>query len=670
MSSSHQQNGNSPTGVGKDPNGWRYGYSDVEESDDENQQGTSNATKEINVGDEVHNILIDAELWVNNPETCGVDDMVFKTTARKGGTRKITFSNAVIDELALQQSIAPRKGYSGDVRDECTDLIVQRITVNKKYRRQGVATNLLTNLATSFDHIHLQQCISDDAERLAKSLIEKHGWYKQRKWLGGDLNVFSPVKKREPWWKFIIRKTMDELNKQSGACFVKSFEEQVQLVRKELEKHYLKYDYEHGKIEKCIPIWVSELSNSIPHSRTVNMFLQSGKMWHEPNLKENYEVMRSRETQMEWMRWKLFDKIFSNETRDVIKMVQAMWIKHYRRYLEPLGIADFISKLQELWQATHDSIKNDYYLETLAGGYDEDRYRKKFKCEPLTNPTYDEHDKKEREAFNKRNDWIRTIKYLETRYSSDYRPTPYDQFAGAYDDWMEDHEAPICPRGTIKKKRAIAEANGEPAAKKRKVEEKKQIQYKADKNPTGSNPHDVKSDMMKSGIAGENKGNQQMSGAPFYNDFEQDIVTEHIAKWPDDKPEDLGQLLASVQQGGGLITKSSTLEVMHRNDPVAGTFLLAYLLKAAKISIVLHSQLKEDNGRNVMCNIRDSSYLGFPASQFGLTEHCSVANFKLWIETKHFPAVCAINNETCILDFDITETGKVLKIFVCLLSDD
>ena len=31
------------------------------------------------------------------------------------------------------------------------------------------------------------------------------------------------------------------------------------------------------------------------------------------------------------------------------------------------------------------------------------------------------------------------------------------------------------------------------------------------KNPTGSNPHGVKSDMMKGGIAGENKGNQQMS---------------------------------------------------------------------------------------------------------------------------------------------------------------
>ena len=33
----------------------------------------------------------------------------------------------------------------------------------------------------------------------------------------------------------------------------------------------------------------------------------------------------------------------------------------------------------------------------------------------------------------------------------------------------------------------------------------------ADKNRPGSNPHDHKSDMMKSGIAGENKGNQQMS---------------------------------------------------------------------------------------------------------------------------------------------------------------
>lgn len=792
----------------------------------ENQQHTSNATNEINVDDEIKNILIDAELWVNNPTK---PDLVFKTTVTPCGSRKICLSNDVVDELLLQRSVSYRKGYSGDVRDKFTDLIVQRITVNEKYRRQGVATNLLTNLAISFDHVHLQQCISGDSEKLAKSLIEKHGWYKQRDWLGGDLNVFSPVKKREPWWQFIIRETMKKLNQESGACFVKSFEEQVEIVKKELTKHYRKYDYEHGKIEKCLPIWVSELSNTCPQSRTVNMFLQSGKMLHEPNLKDIYEVMRSRETQMEWFRYQLCQKIHSNATTE-IEAVQAMWIKHYRRYLEPLGIANFVFTNPESFKVCYDKLKNDYYLETVWDQYDQDRYIEKFKCEPFTNPTFDEHEKKFREAFNKRNDWIRTIKYLETRYGIEYANTPYDKFADAYGEWLNDHEAPMVIRETRKKKRNLAEANSEPAAKKRKVEDssapkfkpgnwyynlndpkqnewndkvRRKVWYyvhrrikilgaeyidyscpvltgykegyltekieratikeyvtgnvladgrraeyidvkhpylykdgkstlgsedkfmgdvtmdtifksevhrrmkqlfvsysedaarkdleifkeakiieelkkekdrlnkvKADKNPTGSNPHDVKSDMMKSGIAGENKGNCQMSGAPFYNDFEQKIVTEHIAKWPDDKPEDLGQFLASVQQGGGLITKSSTLEVMHRNNPVAGTFLLAYLLKAAKISIVLHSQLKEDNGRNVMCNIRNSSYLGYPPSQFGLTEHCKMVNFKLWIETKHFPAVCAINKRTCILDFDITETGKVLKIFVCLSSDD
>jgi len=248
-------------------------------------------------------------------------------------------------------------------------------------------------------------------------------------------------------------------------------------VKKELEKHYRKYDYEHGKIEKCLPIWVSELSISTSSCRTVNMFLQSEKMWHDPNLKDIYEVMRSRETQMNWMRWKLFRKIYSNETRDVIKMIQEEWESQYRRHLECLGITDFISKLPELWQATHDEINNDYYLETLDEGYDEDRYRKKFKCEPMTNPTYDEHDKKEREAFYKRNDWIRTSEYLEQSIVG--RKSPYETFADAYGDWLYDHEAPNCPRGTRKKKRAIAEANSEPAAKKRKVEDSSAPKFKS-----------------------------------------------------------------------------------------------------------------------------------------------------------------------------------------------
>ena len=44
-------------------------------------------------------------------------------------------------------------------------------------------------------------------------------------------------------------------------------------------------------------------------------------------------------------------------------------------------------------QSFHDRIKKDY-LTVVFWGYDEDRYKDHFKCEPLTNPTYDEHEKK------------------------------------------------------------------------------------------------------------------------------------------------------------------------------------------------------------------------------------------------------------------------------------
>ena len=151
----------------------------------------SETANEINVDDEVKNILDDVKLWVSNP---GVSK--FKTDSYRDGVRKILFSNAVI-QVALQKSVANREGYSGDARDKFTDLIVQKIAVNEKYRRQGGATKLLLGLAKMFKYIHLQQCFGY-AIPLANSLIEKYGWYKQRDWLGGDLNVFSPVKKREP----------------------------------------------------------------------------------------------------------------------------------------------------------------------------------------------------------------------------------------------------------------------------------------------------------------------------------------------------------------------------------------------------------------------------------------------------------------------------------------
>ena len=74
-------------------------------------------------------------------------------------------------------------------------------------------------------------------------------------------------------------------------------------------------------------------------------------------------------------------------------------------------------------------------------------------------------------------------------------------------------------------------------------------------------------------------------------------------------------------------------------------------------------------GKNLAVNLRNSAYLG-PPSQWNLSEHCTVANFKLWIDTTKFPKECGTDKELCILDFDMTESGKILKLFACFASDD
>ena len=170
-----------------------------------------------------------------------------------------------------------------------------------------------------------------------------------------------------------------------------------------------------------------------------DMFVQSEKMLHAPELKEIYETMKKKETQMVWLRYQLMDKIFSNETCDVIKMVQEKWKRMYRRRFEEFNIPNFIDRLTtEELQSFYNEIKNDYYLETVVWGYDAERYKDKFKCEPVTNPTYEEHEKKLSEAFNKRNEWIRIKGYLE--YSMSHKKSPFEIFTDAYDEWLQHFE--------------------------------------------------------------------------------------------------------------------------------------------------------------------------------------------------------------------------------------
>ena len=114
--------------------------------------------------------------------------------------------------------------------------------------------------------------------------------------------------------------------------------------------------------------------------------------------------------------------------------------------------------------------------------------------------------------------------------------------------------------------------------------------------------------------------------------------------------------------------RSKALDMIYGNNPDGGMLSAIFLLRAAKLIIVLQLQEKREISR-LQHTVCDSSYLGFTAQELGLTEHCKVVNFKLWIDTKSFPKECGID-QRCIVDFDMTESGKVLKVFTCLASDD
>lgn len=153
-----------------------------------------------------------------------------------------------------------------------------------------------------------------------------------------------------------------------------------------------------------------------------------------------------------------------------------------------------------------------------------------------------------------------------------------------------------------------------------------------------------------------------------YDDFTRKVVTEYIAKWPDKDPDEFQRFIVDMQKSGTRMLRSKALDIIYSSNPNGGTWSAIYLLRAAKLIILL--QLKETRKisrlQHTLC---DSSYLGFTAPELGLTEHCKVVNFKLWIDTKSFPKECGID-QRCIVDFDMTESGKILKILTCLESDD
>lgn len=153
-----------------------------------------------------------------------------------------------------------------------------------------------------------------------------------------------------------------------------------------------------------------------------------------------------------------------------------------------------------------------------------------------------------------------------------------------------------------------------------------------------------------------------------YDDFTRKVVTDHIVNWPDKDPGKLQEFLVHIQNNGTRMLRSRALNIIYSSNPEGGTWSLIHLLRAAKLIILL--QLKETKEiSRLQHTVCDSSYLGFTAQELGLTEHCKVVNFKLWIDTKSFPKECGID-QRCIVDFDITESGKILKLFTCLASDD
>ncbi len=146
----------------------------------------------------VRNMLDDIKKWCANKDarefTCNVHVL---------SDSKLCLSNNVFKELSVQRSRTFRKGYSGVESDQnVMDIIVQRITVHKKYQRKGIATRVLnaiigfsqsmgTNPVVMHRGVHLQQCITPESKALAHALVRDHFWYYQM--IEGDVNVFSPI---------------------------------------------------------------------------------------------------------------------------------------------------------------------------------------------------------------------------------------------------------------------------------------------------------------------------------------------------------------------------------------------------------------------------------------------------------------------------------------------
>lgn len=145
-------------------------------------------------------------------------------------------------------------------------------------------------------------------------------------------------------------------------------------------------------------------------------------------VKHYRNVMCKKETQMDWLRWRLLQYIHSNRTK-VIDDVLNAWAKVYN-YNE-MGIPNHIEKLsRDKLETLKANLEDDYFLAVVKNGYDEDYYEKKKKSNGLPELCSTKYDNKMNEAREKDNKWFKALKFLEPHCSL-YTKCPFDVFRDA-----------------------------------------------------------------------------------------------------------------------------------------------------------------------------------------------------------------------------------------------
>ena len=197
-----------------------------------------------------------------------------------------------------------------------------------------------------------------------------------------------------------------------------------------------------GEVEaQVVPSKRKKLQQQEGVEDTLEMFLRSEKVLHMPWLKQFYEAMTSRETQLAWFQFRLCYEVNSCwEPDNLIEKVLNEW-KFYYRYLEPYNIPNFIAGITtEGLQQLYNRIKDDYYLSEVVGGYEEGHFKQHFKCENdderFTNPI---HEKKVEEARRLYDEWIRKKKYI------DKDRTPFNMFTNAFGEWKREWKSEGAP---------------------------------------------------------------------------------------------------------------------------------------------------------------------------------------------------------------------------------